>query len=350
MAIMSSVVCFIVILLSGVCQSRPDGLIDYMVEDNLEDGQHEVRLHWHGVTAKQTSVGPQQDAQSGIVLRQVSYKDGIVQLIYNGDPSEDTINPLVLKDCEFTQDEEQVKDFLVTFIDDVEASKEYPEDSLAGAMSNVTFSRLSKREDIPENLQELFKFRHLKAQCKDHHRKIRTEVKDQKKRSKKIQESEEDESVGHSHGHSRARRSIMETIGIVPHTKWCGAGYTASVYSDVGAFSGADACCRAHDLRCPYYINAFQKKYGIMNWGVGTMNHCACDERFRACLKLARTGASNVVGQLFFDVVKTRCFVFKKEKVCKKKSWWNKCEKWGYDRKAVLREPIPWNNKPSRYT
>ena len=61
----SAAVCFLVVLCSsGLCvSSRPDGLIDYMVSDELEDGQHEVRLHWHGVTAKQTSVGPQQDAK-----------------------------------------------------------------------------------------------------------------------------------------------------------------------------------------------------------------------------------------------------------------------------------------------
>ncbi|CAL4064931.1 unnamed protein product [Meganyctiphanes norvegica] len=343
---MSSAVCFLVLLCSGICLSRPDGLTDYMVEDNLDDGQHEVRLHWHGVTAKQASVGSQLDAQGGLVYRQVSYKDGIVQLIYNGDPSRKSSNPLVLKDCEFAHDEDEVKNFLVTFIDDVEAAKEYPEDSLAGVMGNVTFTRLSELEDIPEHLQELVKFRHLKAQCKNHHRKIRTEVKEKRKQANKLEENDDSE----SQGHSRARRSVLDTFTLVPHTKWCGAGYSANVYSDVGAYSGADACCRAHDLRCPYYISSFQKKYGIMNWGVGTVNHCACDERFRACLKMARTGASNVVGQLFFDIVKTRCFVFKKEKVCKKESWWGKCEKYGYARKAVLRDPIPWNNHPSRYT
>lgn len=66
--------------------------------------------------------------------------------------------------------------------------------------------------------------------------------------------------------------------------------------------------------------------------------------RFRACLRKSKTGASNMVGTVFFDVVKTRCFVFKMEKTCKKWSWWGRCEKYGMEKVASLRDPIPWSS------
>lgn len=51
-----------------------------------------------------------------------------------------------------------------------------------------------------------------------------------------------------------------------------------------------------------------------------------------------------MVGTVFFDVVKTRCFVFKMEKTCKKWSWWGRCEKYGMEKVASLRDPIPWSS------
>lgn len=77
---------------------------------------------------------------------------------------------------------------------------------------------------------------------------------------------------------TRSRRSVLDSLRF-PATKWCGVGYSATVYGELGGESSTDMCCRQHDLHCPYYVTSFEKKYGIVNWGIGTINHCACDER-----------------------------------------------------------------------
>ena len=45
--------------------------------------------------------------------------------------------------------------------------------------------------------------------------------------------------------------------------------------------------------------------------------HCSCDDRFRSCLKLVDSQASSIVGNFFFNVGNTKCFVFKMEEVFK---------------------------------
>ena len=49
--------------------------------------------------------------------------------------------------------------------------------------------------------------------------------------------------------------------------------------------------------------------------------------RFRNCLKLARTQAADIVGNLFFNVINIPCFVFSKEAVCTARNWWGRWTK-----------------------
>ncbi|CAH1642090.1 unnamed protein product [Spodoptera littoralis] len=128
----------------------------------------------------------------------------------------------------------------------------------------------------------------------------------------------------------------------VPGTKWCGKGFSATRYSQLGGHTRTDRCCRVHDLRCPFWIGGMEKKYGIYNWRVNTLMHCRCDERFRACLKLADTSVSNMVGKLFFNVVQTKCFILKPVKMCTQRSWWGKCLRRGYTKQAFLRDNLPY--------
>ncbi|CAG9813378.1 unnamed protein product [Phaedon cochleariae] len=45
-----------------------------------------------------------------------------------------------------------------------------------------------------------------------------------------------------------------------------------------------DRCCRKHDLRCPFWIEGFETKYGLFNWRMNTLMHCNCDGRLvKAC-------------------------------------------------------------------
>ena len=74
-------------------------------------------------------------------------------------------------------------------------------------------------------------------------------------------------------------------------------------------------CCRHHDLGCPISIEPGQTRYGLTNVRIHTVMHCSCDERFRSCLKMARTQAADIVGNLFFNVADIPCFVFSKAKV-----------------------------------
>uniref|UniRef100_A0A8W7Q0H4 phospholipase A2 n=2 Tax=gambiae species complex TaxID=44542 RepID=A0A8W7Q0H4_ANOCL len=142
--------------------------------------------------------------------------------------------------------------------------------------------------------------------------------------------------ISHCACDSRQRRDLSSMMR-VPGTKWCGKGWSARNYVDMGGYSKADRCCRQHDLSCPFWILGFETKYNLFNWRVGTLMHCGCDERFRTCLKLADSKDANLVGKLFFNVMQMKCFVFKPETVCTKKSWWGTCERKGRRKRAVLR-------------
>ena len=101
----------------------------------------------------------------------------------------------------------------------------------------------------------------------------------------------------------------------MPGTNWCGKGWRADNARSMGGYSGADRCCRQHDLGCPLSIEPGQTEYGLTNVRFHTVMHCDCDERFSSCLKMARTQAADIVGNLFFNVAHIPCFVFSKEQV-----------------------------------
>uniref|UniRef100_A0A336MXS9 phospholipase A2 n=1 Tax=Culicoides sonorensis TaxID=179676 RepID=A0A336MXS9_CULSO len=143
--------------------------------------------------------------------------------------------------------------------------------------------------------------------------------------------------ISHCSCDIRKKRDLSSLLRI-PGTKWCGAGWSASKYSEMGGLSRADRCCRKHDTTCPYWILGFETKYGLFNWRVGTLMHCSCDERFRTCLKMADSADANMVGRVFFNVLQTKCFVLKPEKICKERSWWGQCTKKGIRKRAHIRD------------
>ena len=101
----------------------------------------------------------------------------------------------------------------------------------------------------------------------------------------------------------------------MPGTNWCGKGWRADQARSMGGYSGADRCCRQHDLGCPISIEPGMTEYGLTNVRFHTVMHCDCDERFSSCLKMARTVAADIVGNLFFNVAYIPCFVFTKKQV-----------------------------------
>ncbi|XP_064474108.1 phospholipase A2-like [Ornithodoros turicata] len=120
-----------------------------------------------------------------------------------------------------------------------------------------------------------------------------------------------------------SRRTLLAKMvlaGFVyPGTKWCGSGNRASNYDDLGEANTTDVCCRAH-----YMVNdtikAFGKKNGIWNPKLHRMHSCVDDYNFYQCLLNDRSVTSEEYGQLYFDYLQPKCFVYAHPL---------KCEKWG---------------------
>lgn len=72
------------------------------------------------------------------------------------------------------------------------------------------------------------------------------------------------------------------------------------------------------------------------------VSHCSCDERFRSCLKVSNSGAANLVGKIFFNIVQTKCFMFQMDEVCQERSWWGSCVDSKRRKRAVFRDPMTY--------
>jgi hypothetical protein len=99
-------------------------------------------------------------------------------------------------------------------------------------------------------------------------------------------------------------------------------------------YLGCRKCDFLYDT-CLVYRHVFIILKCLMLWHVSLC-------RFRTCLKMADTGPANLIGKLFFNIVQTKCFVLKPQKLCVKRSWWGKCLKHQYRKQAYLRDNIPY--------
>ncbi|XP_003700562.2 uncharacterized protein LOC100882432 [Megachile rotundata] len=101
--------------------------------------------------------------------------------------------------------------------------------------------------------------------------------------------------------------SVLSLLsGILPGTKWCGAGDIAENYHDLGQEAQIDRCCRSHDL-CPVKVRAQQTRYNLTNYSIYTKSHCVCDEALYYCLKAATHPAAHIMGHIYFNVMKIPC-------------------------------------------
>ncbi|KAF5308042.1 hypothetical protein FQR65_LT06417 [Abscondita terminalis] len=354
---------------------------DYVATNVLPDGEVEVRIHYRGQSGKETSVSSK--SKTKITFRQLTDGKNFIQLIYD-----DRDNIL---DCEYLHQKDEVEVFLVKLNEDIKRST-----------SNVTIETLDNRR-LPENIRKWFNYSHLRNLCKKSHRRIKKALQESQikhgsmhKRSRQTRAIRDyliapgtlwcgyqdransytelgamsltdrccrkhDHCKMNIHGFTRKynyynakpftmshcfcdnrrKRDIMDLLQI-PGTKWCGKGYSAEKYTHLGGFSKTDKCCRKHDTGCPFWIGGFERKYGLFNWRVNTLMHCSCDDRFRACLKMADTSDANLVGKLFFNIVQTKCFVLKPRKYCAKRAWWGKCTKTKYVKHAVIRDNLSY--------
>ncbi|XP_052745694.1 uncharacterized protein LOC112045804 isoform X3 [Bicyclus anynana] len=303
-------------------------MVNFVMTDSLVDGEIENRVHYNGVSAKETSVAP----DGGLKLRQLTDGRHLVQVIYtpNG----------VLQDCEYITSTKSARHFIKTLRKELKMAldeesyrilekrpKNSDDERYYRHFGNVTFRILKNGDKLPTDVARWFNYDRLKTECFERHEELTLMMENRKKISENSLQ--------------RKKRDSMELLR-VPGTKWCGKGYSATRYSQLGGYTRTDRCCRVHDLRCPFWIGGMEKKYGLYNWRVNTLMHCRCDERFRACLKLADTSVSNMVGKLFFNVVQTKCFILKPVKVCTQRSWWGKCTRRGAIKQAFLRDNLPY--------
>ncbi|RVE49080.1 hypothetical protein evm_006326 [Chilo suppressalis] len=377
-------------------------IVNFVMTDFLVDGEVENRIHFNGITAKETFVGGD---GNGLKLRQLTDGRHLVQMIYapNGE----------IQDCEFITQRKNARNFLKSLRKELKQALDeegyrlsqkktiVESENFFRHFRNMTVRLLKKGEGLPQDVASWFHYDRLKMKCIHRHQELTYMMENRNKvgenslaRSRRsiranfivpgtkwcgagqLAESynelgtdkKEDRccrahdncrknigafkrryglfnyrpfTISHCRCDRRPKRDAMEVLR-VPGTKWCGKGYSATRYSQLGGYTRTDRCCRTHDLRCPFWIGGMEKKYGVYNWRINTLMHCRCDERFRACLKLADTSVSNMVGKLFFNVVQTKCFVLKPVKICTQRSWWGKCLRRGYTKQAYLRDNMPY--------
>ncbi|KAL1132564.1 hypothetical protein AAG570_010516 [Ranatra chinensis] len=94
--------------------------------------------------------------------------------------------------------------------------------------------------------------------------------------------------------------------GVLPGTKWCGAGDVAETYFDLGEEEIIDRCCRIHDL-CPAKVRAYTTRYNLTNNSIYTKSHCQCDNIFHTCLKSTNHSTADVMGNIYFNILRVPC-------------------------------------------
>jgi len=94
--------------------------------------------------------------------------------------------------------------------------------------------------------------------------------------------------------------------GILPGTKWCGSGDLATTFFDLGPEVKLDMCCRTHDL-CPSKVRARSTRYNITNNSMYTKSHCMCDQTFFNCLKKANHPTGDLMGSIYFNILRVPC-------------------------------------------
>ncbi|XP_043273486.1 uncharacterized protein [Venturia canescens] len=298
----------------------------------LPEGQVERIARWKGICTKETIVDW---GHTNVALREIFLGDSErkLQLIYEGDRLTDCIEANLNDDddldCSFNQRKEEKStkpEMRIEVLEGDEIYENFPIFRWLDSRINLRERCVHARARAREQSVLRQKHRHRNLPKENIARRLMI-----KKRTERIRR-------GRSRSRSRKRREIL----LIPGTQWCGRGNRATKYTNLGAFGKADSCCRRHDTACPFYIPAFDSRYGLFNWGISTIMHCTCDERFRTCLKMAGTSSANFIGRIFFNVVQTKCFVLKPHKVCTRQSWWGKCEKHEYKKQAHLRNNVPY--------
>ncbi|XP_013397180.1 uncharacterized protein LOC106163978 [Lingula anatina] len=257
-----------------------------------------IRVTFNGVLAAETTIPNIEER--GLFYRQIFNGKEVLQLLYDSKTN--------IKDCDISKEKNDIKRFLDNF-------------SGQHGQTNVSRESIRDRHHLESQVKDLINFHRLRKQCQAFH----------KQRGDDMDESQY--YTERTDSQRRSKRSLL-----YPGTKWCGKGNTADDFHDLGESRDTDKCCRKHD-HCKYTITSFRRRWGLFNYRFHTVSHCDCDEIFRNCLKNSRNNIADMVGRMYFNVIQMKCFIFKRERVCKKKSWWGKCIKYGRRKIAYIRSP-----------
>ncbi|XP_043199588.1 uncharacterized protein LOC122369155 isoform X2 [Amphibalanus amphitrite] len=320
------------VVVAAAVLAVPAAANNFLAVDYLGDGERETRIHFDRVHAKETAMETVDgNVTRGLHLWQVTDGRHFIQSIFTAQGE--------LKDCEYIRRKDVIGSFLESFDSDVERARLLAADQESddqdeqldaqNRMTNATFTLL---ESVPEELAGYLDYKQMRRICKEQHKMIRKVA--HKKHHGNAKEKADAEAYI-----TRTKRDLQL---IYPGTKWCGDGTLAQSRSMMGGLHTVDRCCRSHDY-CPYAIPGLSEKYGLFNFRLFTMSHCICDRRFHTCLKMTGSGAANMVGKIFFNIVRTKCFVLKKRTECVKSSWWgNECEEKRIVKRAALKEALPY--------
>ncbi|XP_063701983.1 uncharacterized protein LOC134832017 isoform X2 [Culicoides brevitarsis] len=340
---------------------------NFLLTDYLMDGEMERRISFNGLTAKETSLG---NNSKSISLWQLSDGKAFLQVIFTSEHQ--------LIDCEYVRQRDLVKHFLQKFYQEVSQSKahnfstsylnniphrhhhphlsdhefrqfidngvlaseledfasngltdeKFEDEAREYGLRNAVYKKLNDENDLPEELRRWMDVRALRVMCNKRHRQM-------KQLAAAINGDNESERTEAEEHLNRQKRALADWF-LAPNTQWCGRGNRAEKYTHLGG-NRADACCRKHD-HCKFIIKGMTTKWNLFNYRPYTISHCSCDIRFRTCLKMADSADANMVGRVFFNVLQTKCFVLKPEKICKERSWWGQCTKKGMRKRAHIRD------------
>ncbi|XP_055381744.1 zinc finger protein 287-like [Condylostylus longicornis] len=330
-----------------------------LTDDYLIDGEYEKRISYNGITAIETTIGF--NSSNSLSLQQISNGKHLMQLIY------DSTSELI--DCEYIRRSDVVENFLERFYsqydimrlrnftsminipklksplisnhefnrfiedniipdDYYDLQNKIPIDDMFSA-GKITYKQINNYNELPDNIKIMVNYHELKKKCN----KLNQEMKKIAMDLNSQNEMKKFEATEHF---VRRKRSVTNLL-IAPNTKWCGRGQMADSYNELGGASRADKCCRKHDY-CKGNIPAMTTKWHLFNYRPYTISHCSCDTRFRTCLKMADSADANMVGKIFFNIVQTKCFVLKPEKVCKMRDENDRCIKKALRKRAYLRD------------
>lgn len=347
----------------------PNNFVSVRINSHHEK---ELRVSFEKVLALETYFPSGYSSDYDMTLRQITDGRRILQAVYQGG---------VLKECDFSQDSNQMLDFVSNFMASDYSGPEFGDVFSANEYTNYTrksillayrnyknkafLQELSEVVDIRLQRKECRKFLDLAITVAEEEAKsgnftdIYSEILENTDPEKisdfnRILASQNPEAGTQTSDHKITKRSTapvkrnnrskratfdFSSVLIFPGTKWCGKGDLAQCYEDLGDDQELDMCCRDHDC-CPLVIPPFSSRFGVFNYRFHSLLHCDCDQRFRGCLRQSVSTMANMIGKIYFNILGSKCFDFEETEVCVKRSWWGQCQKFEKQTTAVLKSQV----------